>query len=66
MKSVFKTIAWIGLVLTAIGPILVFTGAMDVELNKKLMTAGMIVWFVGAVPWLGSKPIQPTDTQVEI
>ena len=66
MNSLFKAIAWIGLVLTAIGPVFVFTGTIDVELNKKIMAAGMIIWFIGAIPWLGKKEIEPADTQVEI
>ena len=66
MKTAFKAIAWIGLTATASGPILIFTGMIDVDTNKTVMFAGMIVWFIGATPWLGSNKIQPADTQVEI
>lgn len=66
MNPVFKAIAWIGLVLTAVGPILFYTGTIDVDLNKKIMIAGMVIWFIGAIPWLGKKEIEPADTQVEI
>lgn len=66
MNAVFKTIAMVGLLLTAAGPILVFTGAIDVPTNKTLMLVGMAVWFIGAIPWLGAKPLQPSDDQVEI
>ena len=66
MKAVTRIIAWTGLATTALGPILTFTGAIGVETNKIVMIAGMIVWFVGATPWLGAKKIQPADTQVEI
>lgn len=64
--KIFKAIALGGLLLTAAGPILTFTGAVDIETNKKLMLIGMIVWFLGATPWLGSNKLQPADTQVEI
>lgn len=65
MKA-FKTIAILGLTATALGPVLVFTGTIDMETNRKLMLAGMIVWFLGATPWLGSSKLQPADTEVEI
>ncbi len=65
MKA-FKPIAIGGLIATAAGPILLFTGAIDLETNKKVMLLGMIVWFLGATPWLGSNKLQPTDSQVEI
>ena len=62
----FKILAILGLAATGIGPLLVFTGTLDVPTNKWVMLAGMIVWFVGATPWLGSDKLQPTDKQVEI
>lgn len=65
MKA-FKIVAILGLLATALGPILTFTGTIDVETNKKVMLAGMIVWFLGATPWLGSNKLQPADSQVEI
>lgn len=65
MKA-FKALAWLGLATTALGPILVFTGAIDVPTNKTIMLAGMIVWFLGATPWLGSNKLQPSDKEVEI
>jgi hypothetical protein len=65
MKA-FKAIAVIGLLATAIGPILVFTGTIDAAANKLVMLIGMIVWFIGGIPWLGSNKLQPTDSQVEI
>ncbi len=65
MKAL-KAIAIIGLLATAIGPILVFTGATDVDTNKNIMLGGMIAWFLGATPWLGSQKLEPTDSEVEI
>ncbi|MEP4079379.1 hypothetical protein [Haloferula sp.] len=65
MKAL-KAIAILGLIATATGPILTFTGSIDVETNKKIMLAGMITWFLGATPWLGSNKLEPTDSEVEI
>lgn len=55
-----------GLALTTAGPVLVFTGHLGVETNKTVMLAGMIIWFVGAVPWLGGREIRTSDKEVEI
>ncbi|GAA5484186.1 hypothetical protein [Haloferula sargassicola] len=65
MKA-FKIGALVGLILTAIGPVLVFTGTLDVEKNKTIMLIGMLLWFLGATPWLGSNKLQPADKEVEI
>ncbi len=66
MKFAFITIALMGLITTAMGPILTYAGLIDVETNKFIMLIGMIVWFVGGIPWLGAKDLQPADKQVEI
>lgn len=62
----FKIIGLLGLATTAIGPILTFTNTIDVSTNKTVMLVGMIVWFIGGTPWLGSQKLQPTDKEVEI
>ncbi len=64
--KVFKIIALLGLVATAAGPVLTFTGGIDVPTNKIVMLAGMVVWFIGATPWLGGRNLQPADKEVEI
>lgn len=66
MNPVFKIIALIGLLLTATAPILTFLGAIDIALDKTLLVVGMILWFVGATPWLGRKELRQADTEVEI
>ena len=48
VKHIFKAIAVIGLLLTAGAPTLTFLGAIDVTLDKKLLAAGMILWFAAA------------------
>lgn len=66
MKTIFRIIAMAGLAATAAGPVLVFTGQLGVETNKTLMLAGMVIWFIGAVPWIGGRQVRPSDTEVEI
>lgn len=65
MKAL-KAIALLGLAATAAGPVLTFAGTIPLDTNKIVMIVGMILWFVGATPWLGTTKLQPTDTQVEI
>ncbi|MBB5353242.1 hypothetical protein HNR46_003497 [Haloferula luteola] len=64
--KVLKALALGGLLLTAAGPLLMYSGAIDIDTNKTLMLIGMILWFLGATPWLGSNRLQPTDKEVEI
>lgn len=66
MKFVFIVTALMGLITTAMGPILTFSGLIDVNTNKFVMLIGMIFWFIGGIPWLGRKDLQPADKEVEI
>ncbi|MCB0657058.1 MAG: hypothetical protein KDC57_13025 [Saprospiraceae bacterium] len=49
MKNVFGLIALVGLALTLVPSILVFTGSMTNAMHKWLMTLGMLLWFGGAM-----------------
>lgn len=66
MKILFKIVAIIGLLLTIAAPVLAVTGSIDLERNKTLMFIGMIVWFLGATPWLAFNKLKPSDKEVEI
>ena len=55
MKILATIIAIVGLILTIIPSILVFTGKMGLDLHKQLMTAGTILWFVSAPIWFRKK-----------
>ena len=55
MIILLKILSFIGLALTIIPSVLVLMGEMDLELNKKLMAAGMVIWFVGAYFWIYRK-----------
>ena len=66
MNHLFKIIAIIGLLLTIAAPILAVTGTIDLDRTKTLMFIGMIVWFLGATPWLAFNKLKPSDKEVEI
>ncbi|MDF1571429.1 MAG: hypothetical protein P1P82_07430 [Bacteroidales bacterium] len=44
-----------GLLLLLIPAILHFSGSMELDQIKNLMLVGTVVWFIGAIPWLGKK-----------
>jgi len=52
MKLLIKFISYIGLVLTLIPSLLVFTGNISLDSCKMLMLIGTIVWFVSAPSWM--------------
>ncbi len=52
---VLKIISFAGLGLTIVPSVLVLLGKMDMDMNKKLMAAGMIIWFAGAYFWIYRK-----------
>lgn len=64
MKALFKPLALIGLALSLLAPILVFANAISTDLMKLLMLIGMIVWYLGATPWLGlgAHKSEPADS----
>lgn len=67
MKKLFKIAALVGLLLTVIPPILLFMGVLGcLATTKTLMLVGMIIWYVGATPWLGFQKLEPADLEVEI
>lgn len=53
MKPLAKSTALVGLALTLLPPLIFFFGALELDLVKGLMLAGMILWYAGAAPWLG-------------
>lgn len=66
MKKLYKIIALIGLLLTILPPILAAMEAIDLALNNTLMLIGMVMWFLGATPWLAFSKLKPIDKEVEI
>lgn len=69
MKALYKPLALGGLILTILPAILLLTNAIDVPTVKVMMTIGMILWYLGATPWLGighKEEIPGEDTRAEI
>ncbi len=66
MKKVLPIIALVGLALTILPPLIHLFGNLPLKMTFHLMTAGMVVWFVSATPWLGRGDLKPTDTEVQI
>jgi len=51
MIFILWILAGVGLLLTILPPVLVFTQSIDFSLHTTLMTVGMFVWF-GARIWI--------------
>lgn len=52
MRKLLITISIIGLILTIVPAILVFTQEISHQSSKHLMLAGMIMWFSTAFFWM--------------
>lgn len=58
MKYIYRLMAILGLVLTLTPPLLYYFDSMNEERMKLIMFIGTLLWFTGAIPWLGKKNIQ--------
>ena len=58
MKYLYILMAIAGLCLTLVPSLLLFFGNMEAEQMKNYMLFGTLLWFSGAIPWLGKKKIQ--------
>ena len=66
MKKLLPAIAIAGLALTIVPSLIHLFGSLALGTALHFMTAGMVIWFAAATPWLGSNKLQPTDTQVNL
>ncbi|MEX0994231.1 MAG: hypothetical protein WD599_01805 [Balneolaceae bacterium] len=57
MKTVLKIISVIGLILTLLPSVLVFTRTITMDNHKSLMIAGMLLWFLSAPFWMKEKSL---------
>lgn len=55
MKTVYIIIAIAGLLLLVIPALMHYLGTMELIRMKNLMFLGTVIWFAGAIPWLGKK-----------
>ena len=58
MKYFYILLAIAGLSLTLVPSLLFFFGNMETEQMKTYMLIGTLLWFSGAIPWLGKKKVQ--------
>lgn len=58
MKYVYILLAIAGLCLTLVPSLLFFFGNIEAEQMKNYMLFGTLLWFMGAIRWLGKKKIQ--------
>jgi hypothetical protein len=58
MKYFFVILSFIGLALTLVPSILFYMDMLDPAQMKTYMLIGTLLWFSGAIPWLGRKKIQ--------
>ena len=58
MKYFYIILAVVGLCLTLVPSLLLFFDAMEPEQMKNYMFIGTLLWFSGAIPWLGKKKAQ--------
>jgi len=58
MKYFFILLAMAGLILVLLPSLLMYLGKMEVEQMKNYMFIGTLLWFSGAIPWLGKKRAQ--------
>ena len=55
MKAFFVIISITGLLLLLIPSLMHYFQALDLDHMKNLMFLGTLIWFAGAIPWLGRK-----------
>ena len=60
MKKVAQIISYISLIITIVPSFLVFLGYIPLEINKHLMLAGTIGWFLSAPFWMNKKQKEPS------
>jgi len=58
MKYFYILLAVAGLLLVLIPAVLLYLGRMEAGQMKNLMFVGTLLWFSGAIPWLGKKKVQ--------
>ncbi len=55
MKIFYSVLASAGLLMLLIPSLLFYFGSMEEEQMKLYMSVGTVIWFSGAIPWLGKK-----------
>jgi len=58
MKYLYMLLAFAGLCLLLVPALFLYMERIEAETMKNLMFVGSLLWFSGAIPWLGKKKIQ--------
>ena len=58
MKTIYRFIAIIGLLMVLIPSFMYYFQHIDPEQMKLYIGIGTLLWFSGAIPWLGQKKTQ--------
>lgn len=58
MKIFYKIVAVTGLIVMLVPPILFYFQRIEDGQMKLYMAIGTMLWFSGAIPWLGKKQTQ--------
>lgn len=58
MKYFYIIMAIAGLSLVLVPSLLLYFGTIEAEQMKNYMFIGTLLWFSGAIPWLGKKKVQ--------
>ncbi|MBX3426867.1 MAG: hypothetical protein KF688_14400 [Pirellulales bacterium] len=52
MHALLKLVSYAGLALTIVPSVLVYRGAIEMDMHYKIMIVGMLLWFGSAVVWI--------------
>ncbi len=58
MKNFYKIVAVVGLTMTLVPSLLFYFDLIEISQMKLYMAVGTVLWFSGAIPWLGQKRTQ--------
>ncbi len=61
MKPFYVVLTAAGLLLLLIPALMFYFGSIEEERMKLLMFIGTMIWFSGAIPWLGKKKKNPDN-----
>lgn len=54
-RKILKTISYLGLAVTLVPSILVYTGIINLDQNKTLALIGTLIWFGSAPFWINKQ-----------
>lgn len=55
MKNLLKPLSFIGLLMTIVPPVMLFSGNLEMGQMKLVMGLGMVLWMLTAPFWVNAK-----------